>query len=66
MFIPFENISLHALAHAALTFYKRLFFFFFFFFKFYFFQKMFSDIRYTIRLDPINIPYFVMPDLGPS
>ena len=51
MLIPYESICLHMHAHAALTlFYKRPFFFQSFFFKF----LLFSDIPYTICLDPIK------------
>ena len=60
MFIPYQSISLHMDAHAALA-----SFFSFLFLNFTFFKKYFSDIRYTICLDPINIPYFVVPNLGP-
>ena len=44
-------------------FYKRLFFLSFFLNLL--FQKIFSNTRYTICLDPIKILYLVLPDLGP-
>ena len=57
MLIPYESISMHMHAYAALTlFYKRLFFLQSFFLNFTFFLKQISDIRYTICLNTIKIP----------
>ena len=51
--------------NAALTLFYKCVIFFQSFFYFTFFQKIFLDIRYTFIMDPIKIPYFIVPDLGP-
>ena len=65
MLIPYESISMHMHAHAALTlFHKRLFFLAIFFLKFYLFQKQISD-NTIYHLFESNKNPVVVPDLGP-
>ena len=65
MLIPYESISMHMHAHAALTlFYKRLFFFQSFFFLILPYSN--TNFRYTIyHLLGSNKNLVVVPDLGP-